>query len=149
MKFFKKLGQLILRALDPEDSLSVKRVALLISLVLFSLITFTIFVVGSILSFINTKGNLETMKLYAGQNALTIKYCFLIVASLVGAISIDDVGSALVAKAQATLPDITVADGAQSTIVQNAENISPAETVNAQNVETVNTNTTTQAEEVN
>ncbi len=55
-------------------------------------------------------------------------------------------GKAIVAKAKATLPDITVESGAESTIVQNADLMSPVENVQAQNVETLNSETTTMTE---
>jgi hypothetical protein len=49
----------------------------------------------------------------------------------------------MVAKAKVTPADVTVQPGGDATIVQNAEQITPVDTVNAQNVGTVNTTNTT------
>lgn len=141
MKFFNKLNDLILRALDPHDAIGVKRVALLICLMYFIASSFGITIIGGILSFRASKGDIAFVNVYSVQTALVLKYNFLIVSFLIGAISIDDFGKNMVSKEQATSPDVTVEDGGNANMIENVEQGGPTETLNAKNVEVVNTET--------
>ena len=141
MTFFKKLNILIVRSLDPNDPIGVKRVALLLCLMYFILSSFAITIIGGVLSFRASKGDIAFVNVYSIQTALVMKYNFLIVSFLIGAITFTDFGKIMVEKQEATAPDVVVEEGGDATIVQNAEVISPVEDVKAQNVGVVNTNT--------
>lgn len=141
MRFFTKLNDLIIRALDPHDAIGVKRVALLICLMYFIASSFGITIIGGILSFNASKGDIAFVNIYSVQTALVLKYNFLIVSFLIGAISIDDFGKNMVSKEAATSPDVTVEDGGNANMIENVEQGGPTETLNAKNVEVVNTET--------
>ena len=143
MTFFKKAGDLILRSLDPTDPVGVKRVALLFCMIYWIISSFGITIIGSILSFIASKAQIEIVRIYAESTGKIVEYNFWMFAVLVGAITTTDFGKLMIAKQKVTAPDVVVEDGGQSTVVQNAETVTPADVVNAQNVTTVNTNSTT------
>lgn len=144
MTFFKKLSELMVRALNPSDPIGIKRVALLLCLLYFIISSFGITIIGGILSFNASKGDIAFVNVYSVQTALVLKYNFLIVSFLIGAISIDDYGKSMVLKQQATSPEMVIEEGAEPTIIQNVDTITPTDTVVAQNVTTVNMNETTQ-----
>lgn len=138
MKFFTKLNELIVRALDPSDPIGVKRVALLICLMYFIASSFGITIISAILSFTETKGDIAFVNTYSIQTALVLKYNFLIVSFLIGAISVQDFGKNMVSKQEATAPDVTVEEGADATVIQKVETL-PSNNVSVQNVGTINT----------
>ena len=129
----------MIRALDPNDPIGVKRVALLLCLLYFMVSSFGISIIGGVLSFTASKGDIAFVNVYAVQTALVLKYNFLIVSFLIGAISIDDFGKNMVSKEEATSPDVTVESGGNANMIENVEQAGPTETVNAKNVEVVNT----------
>ena len=145
MSFFKSLRTLIIRSLDPNDPVGVKRVALLLCLLYFIASSFAITIVGGVLSFKASKGDIAFVNVYSVQTALVMKYNFLIVSFLIGAITVTDFGRIMVDKEEAKSPDITVEEGAEATVVQNVGNIT-TDDVTVKKAEIINTDTTKQTD---
>jgi hypothetical protein len=120
MRIGREFYNLLVRVVDPKDDLSSKRVTLISSLIYFFISSFIYTILGVIIVFVSGKGDIEQIKIFISLIRELIYYNFLIIVSAIGLITVVDMGRAVVDKAKATLPAITMQPGSEGTVIQNA-----------------------------
>lgn len=125
--------------LDPHSTSSSRRFATLISLGLFTLTSLLVTFFVFYLILFTPKGvvNIELLNVLGD----ILEYHFYIILSGVGLITVDGLGKMMVERVKAKVQG-NILTGFPTTDTINVETMTQAETVNAEKVETVNTNTT-------
>ena len=101
MNPFSKFWKLTTRVMDPKDDVSSKRFALIMSMVYFFFSNFLFTVIATIVIFTTNKGDIELIKIFISFIKELIYYNFLIIVSILGLITVVDMGYAAVEKAKA------------------------------------------------